>query len=109
MEIRLIGISLNHQPNGLCVRHLLFQKEKSRRRFFLLKVSLISILQNSTKKTRSCTFASAGSLGTSLASNLAFQRPASLIAVSPAAWHHRSARWIEPPRPAPTSQGVIDG
>jgi hypothetical protein len=55
MEIRLIllkeigfGISLNNQPKSLCVRHLLFQKQKSRRRFFLQKVSLTSILQNST-------------------------------------------------------------
>jgi len=56
MEIRLIlfkeigfGISLNNQPNGLRIEHLPFQKEKSRRRFFLLQeVSLISVLQKSS-------------------------------------------------------------
>jgi hypothetical protein len=54
MEIRLIlfkeigfGISLNNPPKRLRVKHLLFRKEKSRKRFFLPKVSLISILQNS--------------------------------------------------------------
>jgi len=56
MEIRLIlfkeisfGISLNNPPNRLRIRHVPFQKEESRRRFFLPKVSLISIFQDSTQ------------------------------------------------------------
>ena len=55
MEIRLIlfkeigfGISLNNPPARSRDMYLPFQKEKLRRRFFLLQVSLISILQNST-------------------------------------------------------------
>jgi len=52
MEIRLIlfkeipePISLNNPPHGLCIKRLPFRKGKSRRRFFLPQVSLISILQ----------------------------------------------------------------
>ena len=52
MEIRLIlfkessfGISLNNPSNGLRGKRLPRQKEKSRRRFSPLQVSLISILQ----------------------------------------------------------------
>jgi hypothetical protein len=52
MEVRLIlfkeiglGISLNNLPKRLRVRHLPPRKEESRKRFFLPKVSLTSILQ----------------------------------------------------------------
>ena len=54
MEIRLIFfkeivgvISLKNGPTSLHEKHLRSREEKSRRRFFLTKVSLISILQNS--------------------------------------------------------------
>ena len=55
MEIRLIFlkeiivvISLKDQPNSFFIKHLMFEKKKSRRRFFLPKASLISILQKSS-------------------------------------------------------------
>jgi hypothetical protein len=58
MEIRLIllkeigsAISLNKRLDWACIAHPSFRKEKSRRRFFLLQVSLISILQKSTQST----------------------------------------------------------
>ena len=55
MEIRLIFfkeivglISLKNEVNLAFTKHLRFSEEKSRRRFFLPKVSLISILQKFT-------------------------------------------------------------
>jgi len=56
MEIRLIFfkeivglISLKQGPIYLCAQHLRSREEKSRRRFFLPKASLISILQKFSK------------------------------------------------------------
>jgi hypothetical protein len=59
MEIGLIsfkeigcGTSLNNLLNRLRVKHLPFQKERAKRRFCLLKVSFLSILQNSAVNSR---------------------------------------------------------
>ena len=68
MEIRLIlfkeivfGISLNNRPNRLLAKHLLLGKEKSRSRFFLPQVSLISILQKFSGKMACIEFEDTGS------------------------------------------------